>query len=194
MFVWSRTNVTRPVGIFSGHTEPVTELHWRRHRGGQWTAVILSWFFSSLLECQLATISKDHSLRLWCLEEQLQQDLETEHLESSYISIESPQIKPEGATFAVGGDEEVSSSSIKNNSPANPPQDLVQATASSPLTGTRPHPYSEPTLASSPSLTSLSSNSSPGLFPSHSHTLNQEFSLMNMDIPNLEVESVRVHT
>lgn len=144
--------------------------------------------FSSLLECQLATISKDHSLRLWCLEEQLQQDLETEHLESSYISIESPQIEPKAVTFEVG-DEELPTGPIKNISPANPPQDLTQATVGSPISGIRP--YSDPSLTASPSsISPLTSNSSPGLFPSHSHTLNQEFSLINMDIPNLEVESV----
>ena len=151
-----------------------------------------------LPECQLATLSKDHTLRLWYLDEQLQQDLETEHLESTYVSIESPLTKPK-AIFKIA-DEETSSSSATSGSPALPNQDLSQGQETISFFET-PHqklPVSGVTLTPSPSaptLSSLSSSSSSGIFPSSSYTLSQEFSLLNLDIPNLDMERVcSVHT
>ena len=35
MFLWGRSNVTSPLHIFTGHSEAVLEVKWRRYNGGK---------------------------------------------------------------------------------------------------------------------------------------------------------------
>ena len=39
VFLWNRNNVSSPRHIFTGHSESVLEVQWRRHRGGKWGGV-----------------------------------------------------------------------------------------------------------------------------------------------------------
>lgn len=124
----------------------------------------------------------------------MQRDLETvpiDHIECSYISIESPALK---STIVVPN-EETSFSLPHSASPVPHYLDLTQphlTKQSSPAQDT-PHDQSSSPLVkaldkgtpSSPTATSSS-----GIFPSPKNKLDQEFSLLNLDIPNLEMERV----
>ena len=35
VFLWSRSNVSAPLHQFTGHTEPVLEVQWRKYEGGR---------------------------------------------------------------------------------------------------------------------------------------------------------------
>lgn len=34
VFLWGRSNVASPLHIFTGHSETVLEVQWRKHKGG----------------------------------------------------------------------------------------------------------------------------------------------------------------
>ena len=34
VFLWSRSNISTPLHVFTGHSEPVLEVQWRQYRGG----------------------------------------------------------------------------------------------------------------------------------------------------------------
>ena len=38
VFLWGRSNVAAPLHIFTGHSEAVLEVQWRRHTGGESSA------------------------------------------------------------------------------------------------------------------------------------------------------------
>ena len=139
-------------------------------------------------DCQLVSLSKDHTLRIWLIEEQIQQDLEVDMpVETSYVQVESLRDRS-GLTLAPlnpGLEAETSfgvvttPSSSFEGSPHNTPNTSI--------------PISKPgsTILIPPNTPAPTpSNNSMFFSPSPSHTLAQEFALLNLDMLNLEMERV----
>lgn len=154
------------------------------------------------------SLSKDRTLHIWSLEEQLQQDLDIDFIETSYVTVDSPQnqttitpAKPgvEAETsFSIGPNIEITDGSdTQDISTGGSPQSNI-ATTSTPhiktSLSTQPQTPS-PHVLNFPGNTSSSSTSFFAASPSQ--TLEQEFALLNLDIPNMEMEIVSsssVHT
>ena len=147
------------------------------------------------------SLSKDRTLHIWSLEEQLQQDLDIDFIETSYVTVDSPQnqttitpAKPgvEAETsFSIGPNIEITDGSdTQDISTGGSPQSNI-ATTSTPniktSLSTQPQTPS-PHVLNFPGNTSSSSTSFFAASPSQ--TLAQEFALLNLDIPNMEMEIV----
>ena len=142
------------------------------------------------------SLSKDRTLHIWSLGEQLQQDLDIDFIETSYVAIDSLQnqttftpTKPQGieaeTSFSIGPNIEITDGSdTQDISIGGSPQSNI-ATTSTPNIKTN---LSMQPQTPSPHVTSSSSTSFFGASPSQ--TLAQEFALLKLDIPNMEMEIV----
>eukprot|EP00731_Ephydatia_muelleri_P020820 Em0013g547a len=153
VLLWGRHNSSSPVVALSGHTEPVMELSWRRFRE----------------EWQLVSLSRDHSLRIWRLNEQIAQQLgqapvdplaaREEALTSTLVPI--IHIPEEETSFSDRPPPRQQATPTPSPSPPPPPPPLAHV--GSPAA---PHHQYSPKLL----------------------TLMQEFTLVKSDPPNLELE------
>ncbi len=151
------------------------------------TIILMSSLFLS--DCQLMSLSKDKTLRIWSLSQQLQQDLETDlKIDISYIHIEPPidisvsvQTPP---TVEAGIEAETSFGRtpklVTNSSSSLSTNPIVLSSSPNPTPSIH---------QSSPDTPSLSNNNSSFFSPSPSDTLVHEFNLLT-DIPNLTMEQV----
>ena len=144
------------------------------------------------------SLSKDKTLRIWPLSEQLQQDLETDlMIDTTYIHIEPPgdshTLQPQTPPSVKAGIE--AESSFGGVLPKKTMQSSSSPSLSSNFlnnsTSTPSPKMGFPGGVSTPGTPSLSSTNSSFFSPSPSDTLAHEFSLLT-DIPNLEMERVRV--
>ena len=131
---------------------------------------------------QLVSLSRDRTLRFWSLPEQTRLELS-----QSAASAETPAVR-----LPPPPEECLVDNTSKDFSPSHfgqPDDDLASSHLSLSLSSTL-------TLSQSPQSSDLeppkprAAHQTATFSPQGAHTLNQEFSLLNLDIPNLEVERV----
>ncbi|XP_033625882.1 GATOR complex protein WDR59-like [Asterias rubens] len=59
LLLWSQSNPSAPIHSFTGHTDDVLDFHWRKQKEASTDHFLVTW-------------SKDHSLRMWRVDPQLQ--------------------------------------------------------------------------------------------------------------------------
>ena len=178
VFLWGQSNVATPVHIFSGHSEAVLDLQW-------------------LSSEQLATWSKDRTLRLWGIGKQLKTSLGG----GDFSEPAMPSLEDSALHTHID-------MSLEESMEPSLPQKTMEARIdpSMSLPALRPPAESYPQKShgspSTRSLTSLTSLPEPQLASSAvspvfrsvgSLSLAQEFSELKLaSIPGLEIESVSV--
>ena len=144
-----------------------------------------------VLGYQLVTLSRDRTVRLWSLSEQLKQDLGGELPDHVIPSVED---EAEEDALQLSNDESSVTLSAEAETTGN-----KTTSSKAPVEEAETSFMGDRSWTPSPtkSLTRTQSNGSSPLLvnkfqPQVAHTLSQEFSLLNLDnIPNLIIERVR---
>lgn len=176
MFLWGQSNVSTPVYIFSGHSEAVLDLQW-------------------LSSERLATWSKDRTLRIWGISEQLRSSLGADSAELS-ASLDNSSSFPASTEFSI--DMSLEEGVVDPTSIV--PQGLkevVDPSVSLPILKPPSEAHSPRGSRGSPSTQSLASlsqlDASPVFQPTGYQSLAQEFSQLRVEnLPNLDIERVCV--
>ena len=132
------------------------------------------------------SLSKDKTLRIWSLSNQLQQDLETDQMvDTSYVYIKPANHTPQTPPTVKAGIEAETSF----GKPTKVPPHVMHSNSSPSLLTSTPSLKSNMGVSVGVATPSLTSNNSSFFSPSPNDTLAHEFSLLT-DIPNLEMELV----
>jgi WD40 repeat protein len=169
VFLWSCSNISSPATIFHGHKAAVVEAQWRKVDSGY----------------QLLTLSRDHTLRVWPISDQLSSTLgavpmETEGLETEPHSTVEQQSLPSHMELLGTTTTDVQKKSMPISlSPSKSP-------------GPTSHPPSSIVTSTSPtSFHDKSGSPGTGFQPTKAaQKLEHEFSLLNKSIPNVTIESM----
>uniref|UniRef100_T1J4A1 WDR59/RTC1-like RING zinc finger domain-containing protein n=1 Tax=Strigamia maritima TaxID=126957 RepID=T1J4A1_STRMM len=151
IFLWNLNNLASPIHTFVGHTDVVLNFAWRKQRDV--AIVILD------REYQLVSWSKDHHLRVWKMDSQLQKmsgcDMEITDTSDLDVGLSDPIDTLEGGN---------------GKNPASAERSLGGAS-----------------LAAAKSVDEKSDFASSTSLP---RTLQQEFSLVNINIPNVTIDEM----
>ncbi|KAK7790146.1 hypothetical protein R5R35_009355 [Gryllus longicercus] len=172
LLLWNLSNQTAPVHTFVGHTDVVLEFEWRK-------------LSEDSSEYQLITWSKDQSLRIWKIEPFLQKLCGHE---------------PEGKHPPDVQEAEEATSSSRTPLVVEPamshPLQVLPHESSPSLTPTPSPalnglpPQAEEAILAEPERTLEIKEPEVNPSPTQPKTLQQEFSLINTNIPNIQLEAV----
>ncbi|GLG98684.1 GATOR complex protein WDR59 [Gryllus bimaculatus] len=172
LLLWNLSNQTAPVHTFVGHTDVVLEFEWRK-------------LSEDSSEYQLITWSKDQSLRIWKIEPFLQKLCGHE---------------PEGKHPPDIQEAEEATSSTRTPLVVEPamshPLQVLPHESSPSLTPTPSPalnglpPQAEEAILAEPERTLEIKEPEVNPSPTQPKTLQQEFSLINTNIPNIQLEAV----
>uniref|UniRef100_UPI0035900280 GATOR2 complex protein WDR59 isoform X3 n=1 Tax=Myxine glutinosa TaxID=7769 RepID=UPI0035900280 len=164
LLLWNLNDLEAPVHTFMGHNDVVLEFQWRRQRDGQKYYLLVTW-------------SRDQSLRIWRIDSQLQRlcsrsSLDgTEDLDevtASDVDRAFPLLEPDASSVQPPG-------FVDAHSPLQPAVS-TKSTMEEDVLSTK--------NASSPEVRRR------GESQGQPQTLQQEFSLLNLHIPNITVDEM----
>ena len=172
VFLWGQNNVATPVHVFTGHSEAVLDLQW-------------------LNRDRLATWSKDRTLRLWAINDQLKFNLGGNSIEqSSGLENQSTDQSIDCMSLEENTETLLSPSFREKTDPS-----MSLPVTRSPVEGISPRSSGSPSTRSLVSLTQTESQSfiNPVFQSTGGQSLAQEFAQLRLvdAIPNLEIERVR---
>ena len=180
VFLWGQTDINTPVHILTGHSEAVLDLQW-------------------LNRDKLATWSKDRTLRIWAISDQLKCSLGGDPLETSSLT------SLDGNSLELSN-EQPAEFTLEENTETMMPQNIGRGnkpdpSMSLPIIRSPDKTHLSAAASDSPqthSLTSLSQVEPRSLVSSvfqsagSQMSLAQEFAQLKVEnIPNLEIERVR---
>ncbi|XP_048829115.1 GATOR complex protein WDR59 isoform X1 [Brienomyrus brachyistius] len=148
LLLWSALELNSPVHAFVGHDDVVLEFQWRRQKEGS-------------KDFQLVTWSRDQTLRMWRVDQQLQKLCSNDVMDSVDELMEGMLLTPEAEKSL---------------------QPQLPESQQSPDHSTEEPDYQRDSLQ--PELQPSSKQEPPGV----PQTLQQEFSLVNLQIRNINVE------
>ncbi|XP_013403899.1 GATOR complex protein WDR59 isoform X2 [Lingula anatina] len=163
LLLWNIRDLKQPVHTFVGHTDVVLEFQWRKHTEDERG------------DYQLVTWSRDQSLRIWTIESHLQK-LCGHHTQSDSSAKDSESII-NGTTEDKVVDGQDALEIMDNHFGSGKDEDTDGGTKVDVKKKFEVEPVNESILADA-------------ITPQQPRTLQQEFSLVNVHIPNVTVEEM----
>lgn len=165
LLLWNMADHTNPVHTFMGHSDVVMEFGWRKPS-------------EDSKDFQLVTWSRDHSLRIWTVDQQLQKSCGQDDLDDDegleillnhQLGLDSQDITDNTSQASQTSPRETEAGGL-STPPTSPPRtrNKIEDSQPTPTTPTPTTPTAQP------------------------QNLQQEFSLVNMNIPNITVKEMDV--